>query len=364
MKYCCPHCHKCWNHLVEKCIFCGQNVIEIEESQYRVIGSTQVFVPSTGNEKVPYYVNILEDTQGHKKVEKSFEKFEIGDAINNLVKDVHKEHIGIIGTGLLGSQIASYLIQYGYPITLKTRSESSIQQAKAKITKIIAKRMSEAETEVVLKNLHITIDFSDMADCDIIIEAASEDLSIKRDLFANLSKWCKSSTIFATNSSSLSIDELSIVTDRPEKCIGMHFFNPVHRMDLVEVVIGKLTSDLTKEAVINIITTLNKKPIIVRNSPGYVVNRLLLPQINEAVHLYESGVASMEDIDSAIKLGLNHPMGPFQLADFIGLDICHSILEIIFKELDRPEYQPAKLLSDLVKQGKLGYKTRMGFYEY
>ncbi|MDN7025667.1 3-hydroxybutyryl-CoA dehydrogenase [Methanoculleus sp. FWC-SCC1] len=364
MKYCCLQCHKCWNHPVEKCIFCGQGVTPVEETQYRVIGTSEVFVPSTGNEKVPYFVNILEDLHGHKKIEKSFQKYEIGDIIDIQQNDVQRDQIGVIGTGLLGSQIAAYLIQYGYPTVLKTRSDDSAKKAVSKIQKQIAKRMSDAETEAVLQSLTITTDYSGLADCDVIIEAAAEDMDIKREIFHSISQVCKPSTILATNSSSLSIDDLAGATDRPEKCIGMHFFNPVHRMDLVEVVIGSMTSDATKDSIIGIVTALNKKPIIVQNSPGYVVNRLLLPQINEAVLLLEEGVASKEDIDSAIKLGLNHPMGPFQLADFIGLDICLSILEVLYQEFNNPKYKPAQLLSDLIEQGKLGFKSGEGFYTY
>lgn len=364
MKYCCLKCNKCWNHPVETCIFCGKSVTPAQETQYQVIGTSEVFVPSTGNEKVPYFVNILEDLHGHKKIEKSFKMYQIGDIIDVEHEEVQKEQIGIIGSGLLGSQLASYFIQQGYPTVLKTRTEISATKAFSKIHKLIAKKMSDAETESILQHLIITTDYSGLADCDIIIEAVVEDLDIKRDIFQTLSKVCKPSAILATNSSSLSITELANATDRPEKCIGMHFFNPVHRMDLVEIVIGELTSDATKSASINIVTALNKKPIVVKNSTGYVVNRLLLPQINEAILLLEEGIASKEDIDSAIKLGLNHPMGPFQLADFIGLDICLSILNTLFENFNEPKYQPTQLLQDMVSNNKLGMKSGEGFYKY
>ncbi len=364
MKYCCTTCHKCWNHHVEKCIFCGERITPAEETQYKVIGMSEVFVPSTGNEKVPYYVNILEDSYGHKKIEKSFQKYDFGDIIDIKQSQIGQQRFGVIGTGLLGSQIAAYFIQNGFLTILKTRSEVRANQAVLKIHKQISKLMSDAETEALLRNLSITMDYTDLADCDIVIDASAEDLDIKKDIFYILSKTCKQSCILATNSSSLSIDELAKATDRPEKCIGMHFFNPVHRMDLVEVVLGERTSSATKEAIIHIVTALNKKPIIVQNSPGYVVNRLLLPQINEAILLLEEGVASKEDIDSAIKLGLNHPMGPFQLADFIGLDICKSILDTLYKEMNDVKYKPAQLLTELISKGKLGYKSGEGFYIY
>ena len=243
---------------------------------------------------------------------------------------------------------------------IKTRSEEMVKSATSKIQKQVSKRMSDAETEVALHNLVVTTDYADLSQCDIIIEAVAEDMAIKKEVLKILSKYCKQSTIFASNSSSLSIDELAAVTNRPDNCIGMHFFNPVHRMDLVEVVLGSLTSEQTKQAIINVVSALNKKPILVRNSPGYVVNRLLLPQINEAVHLFEEGIASKEDIDSAVKLGLNHPMGPFQLADFIGLDICLSILEVLYNEFKNPTYKPAQLLCNLVNEGEIREKIRRG----
>lgn len=364
MKYCCTYCNKCWNHPVEKCIFCGNEITQIKETQYKVVGFSEVFIPSTGNEKVPYYVNILEDGKGDKIIKKSFEKYEIGDTID-LMEDKRTDMtIGVIGTGLMGIQIASYLIQYHYPTTVKTRAEENASVILSRIQKQISKRLTQDQMKKSLKNLHITTKYEDLAHCDIIIEAVIEDLKIKKEIFNNLSKICGPSTIFASNSSSLSIDDLSIASNRPEKCIGMHFFNPVHRMDLVEVVVGKSTSETTINTIKNLVIKLNKRPIVVKNSPGYVVNRLLLPQINEAIHLFENGVASKEDIDNATKLGLNHPMGPFELADFIGLDICLSILEVLHRELHDPHYKPAKLLYDLVNQGKLGFKSGEGFYLY
>jgi 3-hydroxybutyryl-CoA dehydrogenase len=192
----------------------------------------------------------------------------------------------------------------------------------------------------------------------------AEDIKIKKDVFNELSKTCRTTTIFATNSSSLSIDKIAEGISNPERCIGMHFFNPIHKMDLVEVVIGEKTSPVIQDTVVAFASDLNKKPIVVKNSPGYIVNRLLLPQINEAIHILESGISTKEDIDNAVILGLNHPMGPLQLADFIGLDICLSILEVLSNELDKNKYRPAKLLYDLVRNGKLGYKTKEGFYKY
>jgi len=364
MKYCCNHCKKCWNHPVDKCIFCGKVITQIQETRYKVIGYTEVFIPSTGNEKVPYFVNFLEDKDGHKIFQKSFQKSDIGKIIDLQEDTVHDQQVGVIGSGLMGVQLAAYLIQYGFPTVIKTRLEDSKRIAYIKIQKNISKKMSEEEVKKTLKLLTVSTDYIDLAGCDIIIEAIAEDITLKKEIFKDLSNVCKPSAIFSTNSSSLSIDDLAGMTDRPEKCIGMHFFNPVHRMDLVEVVIGSATDEQTKSAIIDLVLKLNKKPIIVKNSPGYVVNRLLLPQINEAIYILEEGIATKEDIDSAVKLGLNHPMGPFELADFIGLDICLSILNELLKNFNNPKYRPSQLLKTMVAEGKLGFKSGEGFYTY
>jgi 3-hydroxybutyryl-CoA dehydrogenase len=288
-----------------------------------------------------------------------------GELPNSLQKDTANDHqIGIVGSGLMGIQLAAYLIQYGFPTVLKTRSEDSKNVAYSKIKKNLAKRMSEGDVTKSLRRLTICLEFNNLAKCDIIIEAVPEDITLKKEVFKDLSNICKPSAIFSTNSSSLSIDDFAGITERPEKCIGMHFFNPVHRMNLVEVVIGTVTNEETKTQIIEFVSRLNKKPIVVKNSPGYVVNRLLLPQINEAILMLEEGVATKEDIDKAIKLGLNNPMGPFELADFIGLDTCLSIMNVLYKKFDNPKYCPAKLLMTLVEEGKLGFKSGEGFYKY
>lgn len=364
MKYHCSHCQKIWNHPINRCIFCGGEIDYIHETKYRVIGSTEVFIPSTSNEKVPYFVILLEDMNGQKIVKKSFVNYEIGELIDFLEENHPELTIGIIGSGLLGTQIAAYIIQYGYQTILKTRTEESKEKVFAKIKKQITKRLGNEEVKKALICLKITTDYNDLALCDIVIEASVENLDIKKSIYKSLSSVCGQSTILATNSSSLSIDDLASVTGMPEKCIGMHFFNPVHRMDLVEIVIGTHTSLETQDIIIDFVKKINKIPIVVKNSPGYVVNRLLLPQINEAILVFEEGVATKEDIDKAVKLGLNHPMGPFELADLIGLDVCLSILDVLYVELNDIKYKPASLLRNLVSEGKIGIKSGEGFYKY
>lgn len=307
---------------------------------------------------------MLKDKNGNKILKKSFRKHEIGDRFELDNERPGNITIGVIGTGLLGSQISQYMLEYGYLTVIKTRSEGSKQLIFDKIKKKLGKKLTEEEVDKTLEKLQITIDYQDLKTCDLIIEASAEKIEVKKEIFQDLSQICRPETIFATNTSSLSIDEIAKSTDRPDKCIGMHFFNPVHKMDLIEIVIGEKTSFETKDAVVSLSTDINKKPIVVKNGPGFIVNRYLLPQINEAILMLEEGAASKEDIDSAIKLGLNHPMGPFELADFIGLDICLSILEVLSKGLGPERVKPAKLLYKMVEEGKLGHKSGEGFYKY
>jgi 3-hydroxybutyryl-CoA dehydrogenase len=364
MSYYCKKCNKYWNYPVENCVFCGERTYEVISTKNYVTGYTKVHVPSAGNEKVPYYIYLLEDENGIKSFKKSYEKYETGDEISPIKEINDKVKVGIVGTGLMGSQIAEHLILCRYETILKTREEKNEKMIFSKIEKNISKGLSETEVSQYLRYLSTTTDYSDFSDCDVVIDATTENLEVKREVFKILSNTCRDTTILATNSSSISIDYISIDTPKPENCIGMHFFNPVRKMDLVEIVVGEKTSKRTKDVIIKFAKDLGKIPIMVKSSPGFIVNRLLLPQINEAAKLLEEGVASKEDIDLATKLGLNHPMGPFELADFIGIDICVSILEVLSKELKDVTIKPVDILYEMVNEGKLGYKTKEGFYKY
>lgn len=364
MAYYCSGCERWWSYPVKKCIFCGEDVQEIIETNYKIIGFTQIQVPSAENPKVPYYNYLLEDRNGNKIIIKSLEEHNLGDLIDlkksKTEKNIYK--VGIIGTGQMGYGIAEYILKKGHFTIIKTRSQKDrvISKFKSKLSK----DHTEKQINDIINNLEVTLDYSALSGCDIVIEAVPEDLDTKKTVFKELSRFCMEDTIFSTNTSSISIDKIAESTDRPEKVIGMHFFNPVSRMDLIEVVVGDETSDEVLDWALNFSTELQKSPIVVNNSPGFIVNRLLLPQINEAILMLEEGVAQKEDIDKAMKLGLNHPMGPFQLADFIGLDICLSILETIYKNLDDKKYKPAETLVEMVKKGKLGFKCGKGFYKY
>jgi 3-hydroxybutyryl-CoA dehydrogenase len=215
-----------------------------------------------------------------------------------------------------------------------------------------------------MSNISITTSYEDLADCDLLIEAISEDMNVKKDTFKKLDELCKSDTILATNTSSLSITEIANSTNRPDKVIGMHFFNPVPMMKLVEVIKGIATSDETKNRIIEISKELGKTPVEVDEAPGFVVNRILIPMINEAIGIYAEGVASATDIDDAMKLGANHPMGPLALGDLVGLDVCLAIMDVLYNEFGDSKYRAHPLLRKMVRGNQLGRKTKKGFFEY
>jgi 3-hydroxybutyryl-CoA dehydrogenase len=229
---------------------------------------------------------------------------------------------------------------------------------------VAKEKISAEEAETVFGRITGSTDINIIADADLIIEAATEDMEAKKTLFAELDKLCKPSAIIATNTSSLSITEIAAATERPDKVIGMHFFNPVPAMKLVEIIKGLATSEETKETILALTESLGKTPVEVAEAPGFVVNRILIPMINEGIGILADGVADAKGIDTAMKLGANHPMGPLELGDLIGLDVCLAIMETLYSEFGDPKYRPHTLLRKMVRAGKLGRKTSIGFYDY
>ena len=277
--------------------------------------------------------------------------------------------IGVMGTGTMGSGIIQVCAAAGYDVVIRSSKQEYIDGALAKIEKNLTKMVSrekitEEDKAATLGRISGGTTFDVLKDCDLIIESSTENMDKKKDLFKQLDAVCKDDAILATNTSALSITEIAACTSRPEKVIGMHFFNPVPAMKLVEVVKGIATSDEVKDAVIAATESLKKTPVEVAEAPGFVVNRVLIPMINEAIGILADGVATAEGIDTAMKLGANHPMGPLALGDLIGLDVCLAIMETLFTEYGDPKYRPNPLLRKMVRAGKLGMKTGEGFFDY
>lgn len=276
--------------------------------------------------------------------------------------------IAVIGSGTMGAGIAQSMAAY-HQVVVRDINPDALKNALEKIKKgyeknVSKERMTKEEMEKAISNITLSPNIEDIKDCDLIIEAATENPKIKKSIFAELDEVCQEKTILASNTSSLSITDIGQATKRPEKVIGMHFFNPVPLMKLVEVISGQKTDAKVKETIINLAKEIGKTPVEVEEAPGFVVNRILIPMINEAIGIYAEGVASKEDIDTAMKLGANHPMGPLELGDLVGLDIVLAIMEVLYSEFADPKYRPHPLLKKMVRAGLLGRKTKEGFYKY
>ena len=276
------------------------------------------------------------------------------------------KNVGVSGAGTMGQGIANAFATAGYNVTvcdIKIEwAQNGINKIGAKLDKLVSREKMTAEKAEGIKANLTAGEYKDLADCDLIVEAVLEKMEIKKDLFKTLDEICKEDCIFGTNTSSLSVTE--IANGIKHNVIGMHFFNPADRMKLVEVISGENTPVETKEAIIECSKSLGKTPVEVAEGPGFVVNRILIPMINEACFIYQEGLASVEDIDTAMKLGANHPMGPLAWGDLIGLDIVLDVMEVLYSETGDSKYRPCTLLKKMVRAGKLGQKTKQGFYSY
>jgi 3-hydroxybutyryl-CoA dehydrogenase len=279
------------------------------------------------------------------------------------------KRVGIIGSGTMGSGIAEVAAKNGYEVVLRSRSQSSADGMVKGLEKSLAKqvekgRLTEEDRDATLARVRGVTDLAELAECDIVVESVVEDLAVKKALFAELDKLCAPHTILATNTSTLPVVEMAVSTSRPGQICGIHFFNPAPMMGLVEVIRAITSSDETVDAALAFAESCGKSPVEVRDVAGFVVNALLFPYLNSAVRLLERGVASQEDIDSAMKAGANMPMGPFALIDLVGVDVTVAILDALFAENPDPFLQPAQHLRRMLSAGRLGRKSGQGFYDY
>ncbi|MGL5870041.1 3-hydroxybutyryl-CoA dehydrogenase [Clostridium chrysemydis] len=277
--------------------------------------------------------------------------------------------IFVLGAGTMGAGIVQAFAQKGYEVIVRDIKQEFVEKGIAGIDKGLSRlvskgKMTEETREEILSRISGTTDMNLAADCDLVVEAAVENMKIKKEIFAELDRICKPETILASNTSSLSITEVASATNRVDKVIGMHFFNPAPVMKLVEIIRGIATSQETFDAVKDLSVAIGKEPVEVAEAPGFVVNRILIPMINEATFILQEGIASVEDIDAAMKYGANHPMGPLALGDLIGLDVCLAIMDVLYSETGDSKYRASSLLRKYVRAGWLGRKSGKGFYDY
>ncbi len=279
--------------------------------------------------------------------------------------------IGVVGAGTMGSGIAQVAAYHGHDVYLQDAQPEALENGLVRIRKSLERVVSKQDLkppqelfDATLHRLESGLDLEPLRDADIVVEAVFEDFEVKKTIFLKLDRECGDSTILASNTSSISITRLAAATLRPDRVIGMHFMNPVPVMKLVEVIRGVATSDACFETTRQLALGLEKHPVEVNDFPGFISNRVLLPMLNEAMFAVMEGVAKPEAVDEVMKLGMNHPMGPFQLADFIGLDVCLDILNVLYEGFKDPKYRPCPLLRQLVDAGRLGRKTGQGFYTY
>lgn len=277
--------------------------------------------------------------------------------------------IGVIGSGTMGNGIAQVAARSGFNVIMRDLTDDFLQRGLATIDKSLQRdvdksRLSAAEKEAIVSRIAARTELEALSDADFVVEAINEDLAIKCELFRQLDRLTRPDVILASNTSSISITKLAAMTSRPDKFIGMHFFNPVPVMKLVEVVRGIATADETYQTTKELAEKLGKTPVEAHDSPGFIANRILLPMINEAIFALQEGVGTADAIDEVMKLGMNHPMGPLQLADFIGLDVCLAILNVLYDGFSDSKYRPCPLLKKYVDAGWLGRKSGRGFYQY
>lgn len=363
--YACAQCDRGYAYAIASCSWCGRPLDRLEPASGTVEAVTIVSVPSLGHEEVPYWCALVRAADGSATILKSDVALTVGD-MASLAGPVAADlaSVGIIGTGIMGRGLTELLLQRGHSVVWCGRTAAGLDRASAKVIERLSRVMDNEQLATATSLLSTSIDFAALAECDIVIEAVAEEMDTKMSVLAQVEAAMRTDAILTSNTSGLSIEDLSVVLQRPQSFGALHFFNPATRMRLVEIAVCSHTSSDTEVFLDAFARSLGKVPVPVAATPAFAVNRALMPLLNEAVRELEEGVASVEAIDEAIRLGLNHPMGPLALADLIGLDVVVDIMQNLAERTADESYAPRPLLRAMVAEGKLGRKSGTGFYPY
>lgn len=362
----CPVCGLTYAYDLAVCTSCGVE-LEAEQDDSRVVlAVTEVATPSLGHEDVPYWCALTESQEGHRRILKVSRAVSVGDTLaeDAAAPTGYVHTIGLVGSGVMARGLVELMLSRGHRVVWVGRSLDRLAASRQKVTERLTKFMDEDQTSEALGRLVMSDSTTALAECDIVIEAIVEELEPKQDIIRHIEEVVSKECIIATNTSSLPLDEMSRGMSCPQRFAGLHFFNPPMRMRLVEVVRSPQTDDEIESILVQFAESLGKTPIPVAAGPGFVVNRVLMPLLNEAVRALEDGIAPAEAIDEAVMLGLNHPMGPLALADLIGLDVVTNIMDDLHSRLGDEAYAPRPLLKRLVEEGKLGRKTGEGLFTH
>jgi 3-hydroxybutyryl-CoA dehydrogenase len=361
-------CQKCdirYNYELDVCSYCQGSLIKKQESSARVSASTKVLSAPLGHEDVPYWVGLLESKEGAKMIHKQKSDLVAGSDVSlSHDEEETKEIVGVLGAGIMGQGLVEHLLLNGHRIVWVARNPEHLKKACEKVFTRIGRSTDARDVERLRGCCTLTDKTEKLGDCDLVIEAIVEEVEPKVELYREAEKHMRQGAILATNTSGLSLESLSAHLTYPENFGALHFFNPVTRMQLVETALCSKSSETTSKFLDDFARRIGKTPIRVAATPAFAVNRALMPLINEVIRELEEGVADAESIDEAIRLGLNHPMGPLALADLIGLDVCEKIMNNLAERTGDSTYAPRPLLSQKVAEGKLGRKTSEGFYTY
>jgi 3-hydroxybutyryl-CoA dehydrogenase len=360
----CPDCGRDYAYELSQCTWCHVALSKHEPASAEIVAITEVNAPSVGHEDVPYWCALVRAEDGAQAIVNLDYAALVGDRLSFGSHAVDLAVVGILGTGTMGRSLAELLLSRGHHIVWCGRSEERLAVARAKLLDRLGRVMDEDQMAAADVRLRTSVDYAGLGDCDVVIEAVVEEMAPKQAVLAAAEANMRPEAILATNTSGLSIDELAVALKHPERFGVLHFFNPATRMRLVETAVGLKTSPETAEFLDVFALSLGKIPVRVAARPAFAVNRALMPLLNEAVRELEEGVAPAESIDEAVRLGLNHPMGPLGLADLIGLDVIVDIMVNLAERTGDPGYAPRPMLVELVSRGKLGRKSGEGFYKY